>query len=293
MGKTYKVYCHTCPNGKVYIGITGQDEKIRWNWGNGYTGQLFGRAVKKYGWKNIKHEIICVCETLEEAYEKEMSLIAEHDSTNPLHGYNCDKGGNGSTGHIVREDAREKISKRNKAKWSDESYRNKMLKHLREISDANVGRKRSKESIEMTISHTRKGVDQYSLSGEFIASYKSMMDAARKVGQKSNSKIVSCCKGKALTAHGFIWRYEGEPLNYDKYLERKNNWVKTVTQNAIKGAKNNCIPVHQMDKEGNILHTYPSMVEAGTATGIDKNNIGRCCNGYIKHAGNYVWRKAI
>lgn len=30
------VYKHTFPNGKVYIGITGQEPYKRWKYGNGY-----------------------------------------------------------------------------------------------------------------------------------------------------------------------------------------------------------------------------------------------------------------
>ena len=56
----YKIYKHTFPNGKVYIGLTSQEPKKRWGSdGNGYYGQKYiYRAIKKYGWKNIKHEIL-------------------------------------------------------------------------------------------------------------------------------------------------------------------------------------------------------------------------------------------
>jgi predicted GIY-YIG superfamily endonuclease len=34
--KKFVLYKHTCPNGKVYIGITCQKPQIRWNYGKGY-----------------------------------------------------------------------------------------------------------------------------------------------------------------------------------------------------------------------------------------------------------------
>ena len=44
----YKVYKHTSPNGKVYIGITCNDVRDRWQYGNGYAKQpLFYNAIKK------------------------------------------------------------------------------------------------------------------------------------------------------------------------------------------------------------------------------------------------------
>ena len=55
----YSVYKHTCPSGKVYIGITMQKPEIRWNKGLGYKKQdYFYKAILKYGWDNIKHEVL-------------------------------------------------------------------------------------------------------------------------------------------------------------------------------------------------------------------------------------------
>lgn len=44
--KTYKVYKHVFPNGKVYIGITSQSLDSRWNSGKGYGNNLVGKAIK-------------------------------------------------------------------------------------------------------------------------------------------------------------------------------------------------------------------------------------------------------
>ena len=57
---TYIVYKHTTPNNKIYIGITKHDPKYRWlNNGRGYKEQsTFFNAILKYGWINIKHEIL-------------------------------------------------------------------------------------------------------------------------------------------------------------------------------------------------------------------------------------------
>ena len=57
--KKWKVYKHKAPNEKIYIGITSQDPERRWQNGYGYaTQQLFWRAIQKYGWENIQHEIL-------------------------------------------------------------------------------------------------------------------------------------------------------------------------------------------------------------------------------------------
>ena len=57
--RKYIVYKHTTPSNKVYIGITFRNPIIRWSSGRGYiNNKHFFRAILKYGWDNIKHEIL-------------------------------------------------------------------------------------------------------------------------------------------------------------------------------------------------------------------------------------------
>ena len=57
--KSYCVYKHSFPNGKVYIGITSQKPEDRWNHGFGYecNREMF-RDIVLYGWNNVQHDII-------------------------------------------------------------------------------------------------------------------------------------------------------------------------------------------------------------------------------------------
>ena len=52
----------------------------------------------------------------------------------------------------------------------------------------------------------RKDVVQYSLDGDFIATYESGAEAYRKTGVNS-TQISECCNGKAKTAGGYIWKF--------------------------------------------------------------------------------------
>ena len=45
----YSVYELIFPNGKRYIGLTGQEPESRWKNGEGYKGQLVYKPIKKYG----------------------------------------------------------------------------------------------------------------------------------------------------------------------------------------------------------------------------------------------------
>ena len=41
---------------------------------------------------------------------------------------------------------------------------------------------------------------------------------------------------------------------------------------------------------GELLATFPSLMEAERVTGINKGNICSCCNGKRKSVGGYIWR---
>lgn len=91
MNKNYCVYEHIFPNGKKYIGISCDAEK-RWRNGKGYETQpKIARAINKYGWENVKHDIIIDGISKEQAETLERYLIAELKTID--HGYNTSTGG--------------------------------------------------------------------------------------------------------------------------------------------------------------------------------------------------------
>lgn len=115
------VYRHTSPSGKVYVGITKRNCKVRWNNGLGYKDcPLFFKAISKYGWENIIHEILF--ENFNEISAKitEEDLIYYYKSINKS--YNITDGGDGMKGvkkfgeenpfykHQHSEESKQKIS---------------------------------------------------------------------------------------------------------------------------------------------------------------------------------------
>lgn len=107
--KSYFVYKHTAPNGKVYIGCTCFLKRFKY--GNGYHPQsAFGKAIKEFGWNNFKHEILFSNLPQNEAFQKEIELIALHKSNDPLYGYNRSIGGKKSAlGYKHTDEAKRKI----------------------------------------------------------------------------------------------------------------------------------------------------------------------------------------
>lgn len=109
----YKLYKHTFPNGKVYIGITSQSLEDRFQNGHGYKKcPKMHNAILKYGWNNVEHELLMDGLTKPEAEAKEIETIALYNSVK--NGYNTDYGGNVAGTHSV--ETREKISAGNKGK---------------------------------------------------------------------------------------------------------------------------------------------------------------------------------
>lgn len=86
----YKIYKHTMPDGKCYIGQTNLDPIYkRWNYGHGYSQQkAFYNDILQVGWNNIKHEILEEVATKSEATDRERYYILLYRSNEPEFGYN-------------------------------------------------------------------------------------------------------------------------------------------------------------------------------------------------------------
>ncbi len=82
----FYIYRHILPDGLSYIGKT-ENIKQRYRNGEGYRKcTKFYKAIKKYGWNNIQHEILATTEDEIEARKLEKDLIEKYDSIN--NGYN-------------------------------------------------------------------------------------------------------------------------------------------------------------------------------------------------------------
>ena len=99
----WTVYEHITPSGKRYIGITSQKPEKRWSNGRGYEkGSAFRRAIDKYGWDDIQHNILFNDLTEKEAKWLENYLICYYRTFIGFKysmGYNMTLGGEGVVGH--------------------------------------------------------------------------------------------------------------------------------------------------------------------------------------------------
>lgn len=190
----YCVYCHTCPDGKKYIGFTGKPLKIRFGNGLHYSKtSKFGKAIEKFGWENIKHDVLQSGLTKDEASQKEEEYISLYKTTQDEFGYNEASGGinGGVYGRKFSEETRRKISNSNKGRMVTQETKDKLRKsHL------------GKES------HNVRAVIKMDLQGKILEEYKSIAEAVRNNEKTDETGIWRCCKNRRKTAGGYRWKYK-------------------------------------------------------------------------------------
>lgn len=206
----YNVYIHIFPNSKVYIGITSQKPKRRWNNGQGYkNNQYMTNAIMKYGWDNVIHKILYTNLKKEEAEEIEIKLIKEYKANNKRYGYNIEYGGchNGKTSEITRK----RISEANKGKHNSPKTEFKKG-HITIIT----------EEIKQKISEKNKG-KHASVRTEFKKGHKPLnvrkvlciesdvvYDTIKKASEDTNvmgCHISQVCNGKRKSAGKLHWKF--------------------------------------------------------------------------------------
>ena len=254
----YSVYRHTTPNGKVYIGITQQEPEVRWRNGHGYKNNvLFKRAIEKYGWDNIKHEVLYTGLTKQEAFRTEERLIAEHRSNQKEFGYHLTAGG--ANAYWFGRKREKAWGERCRAKWIGASNPN-----ARQV-----------------------------ICLETLKVYETATQAQAETGA---TKICKCCKRsyKHRTSGGYHWAYYdgGDKEKYRELLRRyieEESTPRVMTESERQAIAERCsIPV--MCVETN--EVFASIADASVATGAAKPNICKCCKGIRKTAAGYHWKYA-
>ena len=202
MNNFWIVYKHTSPSNKHYIGITSQNINQRWRNGSGYIGQpIMENAIKKYGWDNFSHEILYENLSEEEAKNKEKELIKLYHSyyLDPLGpGYNMTMGGEGLS--TIDWDIFLKL------------YREgKNMSEIARITNHNINTiGAALHKMDKTIPFgVDKKVNQFTLNGEYIATFKNCSEAD-KAYNLSSGVVSRVARGKQKTAANFQWRFYNE-----------------------------------------------------------------------------------
>ena len=214
----YYIYLTTNKiNGKQYIGQhKGKPD-------DGYlgSGTSIMRAIAKYGKENFSKEIICFCETREEADQKEKEIIAEYNAVESKQFYNNQEGGKSADGWRAchrwmkehPEEAKElyrKSGERLKQWGKDhpEEFREKVVKPFLE------GSKKYWEAHPEQRAELMKQVNQAKEKWQEThpEEHQAQVNAWREAGSIANSqKIICITTGKIFNSQSEAGRYYNVP----------------------------------------------------------------------------------
>ena len=121
-----------------------------------------------------------------------------------------------------------------------------------------------------------KSVNQYTLDGKFVKTYKSVITASRETGI-TDTNISTVCSGNSnqKTAGKYLW----------KYNMGDTNDIKPFFHHSIKA-------VAQYSLEGDLITVYRSVVSASRELNIfqGRAEISKVCNGLLSSSNDFMWR---
>ena len=262
----WKIYKHTFPNGKVYIGQTNQPLQKRFKNGEGYTlCPLIHRAILKYGWDSVKTEILYDnIQTQEEANELEILTIQEYNSTDPDYGYNLAAGG----GAVLKCDENLVLKKWNEG-FSVNEIANLLNWNRNTISRAltrlNISEEERKQRSQERHSLFCRKFDYEAIFNDWKEGL-----SCKELQEKYN------CSDSVIK--------NVLDINHIPKNERYSQGRKRLRVNQIS--------VNQYDLNGNFLRSFNSIAEANLSLNKSQNssNIVAVCKGRRKTAYGYIWK---
>lgn len=271
-------------NGKVYIGKSVNIQRrfkshISDSFNNNKPSynHLIHKAIRKYGVENFLFEVIEEYSE-DDLNQKEIYWISVYDCcilNGNNKGYNMTRGGDGGCLIDTNKayelwDAGLSISEIAKLLNCD---RHSVSIRIKEYENYSLEENKNRHNNLNSKLH-KKAICQYSLSGELIKEYESILDAAERTGINYRT-ICSNLQGKSKSAGGFQWAY-------------KNDQPPTEYAAKRSGDKK---PVLQFNLQNEFIAEYKSVTAAIKAVGLlDISSITVCCNNPNRTAAGYYWR---
>ena len=269
---------------KVYIGQSCQSLEKRMHQHlcrattNYDPNNHFHNAIRKYGFLDFEFEVIEDNITSQEVLnEKEKYWIEYYNSY--YDGYNSTFGGDAG---IRRDDKiitalfREGYTTKEICEITGYScgtiYESYKVNGLREENN--------QRKNEQTRERCSEPVEQYTLAGEYIKTFASATDAGKEFGNQSAISCVCRQENSALSAYGYLFKYQNDPRNISEWVERYNN-----KKQSGKPKKK----IIQKNKNQEVIAIYQSAADAARSLGLtDKSNICAAAR-KGKTAYGYYW----
>lgn len=300
-------------NNKLYI---GKDESNSSRYMG--SGKLIKRAIIKYGLDNFTKEVIEECSDSETLQEREKFWIEKYKSQNPEIGYNISPGGDGGdtiSNNPDRESIIKKITDKMKGRIFTEDHKNKLKEnhnsknpevakkisqklkgrifseeHKERLRQANLGKKRSPESIDKNriVMRNSKWIHNNLTGEEKRVPISSSVESGWSLGRCSNIGSLTSLRQK-----GKKFKYYRNPegtkqRRVSSDQKPPKDWVEG---RAFKTKTTPTVKIGQYDSEGTLIRTFLGYRAAEEATGVRATNITNCCLGNQKTAGGYAWKK--
>lgn len=221
-------------NNKIYVGSTvvkfstRKSQHLSKLRNNTHANRYLQYSFNKYGEDTFKFEVLEEC-SKEFCLSQEQYWINMLNVCNRKHGYNINPTSSNCAGR----------------KLSDE--------HKNKIRIKNIGRKRSKESIEK-MKKAKKGI----VFSEI---------------QRKNMSLAQL--GRKLSSEQLIKRSFEIKKRYRDNPEYGLIWKK---------------PIYKLDKNNNVLKEYNSISEASQKENLNLNAISHCLTGRSKTCGGFIWK---
>ena len=281
----------TSPSGKRYIGQTFKDESERWK---GHVADAYGsekrprntplsRSIRKYGPDAFAVEILeSGIQTPEELNQHEQYWIKEYHTLiyENQNGLNATVGGDGRRVYVNIDFQ----------KLFDEGYSITEISQMTGAHPATITSYISNSKSEKCSRCRQKALEKNpprSLSCydvdtcEKVQSFSSMAEAClffngtKKVGYLSGAIYG---KGKALTAFGYLWKFDDEPMSviYERHERFFNSGGVLCRGLSVTNIETG--------------EVFPKIADAAAKYNIKRQQIADCCRGKRENAGGYHWR---
>lgn len=263
MEKKYCVYKHVTPSGKIYIGVTCKNPNRRWNRGKGYIlNQHFYRAIQKYGWDNITHEIVAEGLNKEQASQKERELISLYNANDRRYGYNHTSGG--YDGYELNDKQIEALRERTQKQFLDKTFK-------------------------LKFDELMSNPERCKRVSEGLKRYYQSQEAREKasVAQKKKWK-----NEEYRTRLKEIAKERGADPEYRKKLSEVLAKKRSSEEyrNSVSGRNNpNAKSILQYSTTGEFVKSFDSIADACKELGANHSNIIACIKGRIKSSYGFVW----
>lgn len=109
----------------------------------------------------------------------------------------------------------------------------------------------------------------------------------RKISNETKNKIKTSLLDKFSGENSF--NYKGGYIKPKNKLEKKDNIERILTRSS-RQANTNGKKILQFDYNMNLINKWNSIKSAADLLKIQRHAIKKCCEGYARHAGFFIWR---